>query len=100
MRKPTSCTSGGPARIERARCSDSGIRSRCGEALEELLGGLGPRLLRPLALQGTLLRFGDADPERVMLAFTPADYARLARAKASYDPQNTFRINSNILPAL
>lgn len=41
-----------------------------------------------------------ADPERVKLAFTPADYARLATAKASYDPQNMFRINFNIPPAL
>ncbi|HKF55334.1 MAG TPA: BBE domain-containing protein, partial [Blastocatellia bacterium] len=39
------------------------------------------------------------DPERVKLAFAPADYARLARVKAIYDPQNMFRINFNIPPA-
>ena len=50
---------------------------------------------------GTTYNFsgvGDADPERVRLAFTPADYARLAKAKATYDPENMFRINFNIPP--
>lgn len=41
----------------------------------------------------------DAAPERVKLAFTPADYARLAKAKATYDPTNMFRVNLNIPPA-
>jgi FAD/FMN-containing dehydrogenase len=56
----------------------------------------------PWATGGTIYNFSgliDADPERVKLAFTPADYARLARAKAIYDPNNTFRINFNIPPA-
>ena len=56
----------------------------------------------PWATGGTIHNFSgisDADPERVKLAFAPADYARLARAKAIYDPQNMFRINFNIPPA-
>jgi FAD/FMN-containing dehydrogenase len=57
--------------------------------------------MRPWATGGTIYNFagvGDADPERVKLAFTPADYARLAKAKAVYDPANMFRINFNIPP--
>jgi FAD/FMN-containing dehydrogenase len=57
--------------------------------------------MRPWATGGTTYNFsgvGDADPERVRLAFTPADYARLAKAKATYDPDNMFRINFNIPP--
>jgi FAD/FMN-containing dehydrogenase len=56
----------------------------------------------PWATGGTIYNFSgfnEADPERVKLAFAPADYARLARAKAIYDPQNMFRINFNIPPA-
>jgi hypothetical protein len=55
-----------------------------------------------LATGATIYNFSglsDADPERVKLGFAPADYARLARAKAIYDPQNMFRINFNIPPA-
>jgi FAD/FMN-containing dehydrogenase len=58
--------------------------------------------MRPWATGGTIYNFSgvrDADPERVKLAFAPADYARLARAKAIYDPENMFRINFNIPPA-
>jgi FAD/FMN-containing dehydrogenase len=58
---------------------------------------------RPWATGGTIYNFSgvsDADPERVRLAFAPADYGRLARAKALYDPENMFRINFNIPPAL
>jgi FAD/FMN-containing dehydrogenase len=57
--------------------------------------------MRPWATGGTMYNFsgvGDADPERVKLAFTAADYARLAKAKATYDPENMFRINFNIPP--
>jgi hypothetical protein len=58
--------------------------------------------MRPWATGGTIYNFSgvrDADPERVKLAFAPADYARLARAKAIYGPENMFRINFNIPPA-
>ncbi|GII84231.1 oxidoreductase [Sphaerisporangium siamense] len=59
--------------------------------------------MRPWATGGTVFNFSgvaDATPERVKLAFTPADYARLAKAKATYDPDNMFRVNFNIPPAL
>jgi hypothetical protein len=59
--------------------------------------------MRPWATGGTIFNFcgvGDADPERVKLAFTPADHARLAEVKATYDAANVFRINFNIPPAI
>lgn len=58
--------------------------------------------MRPWATGALMYNFcgpRDADPERVRLAFTPADYARLAKAKAAYDPDNMFRLNLNIPPA-
>ena len=71
-------------------------------AHEAFLPGLEVAIMPPWATGGTIYNFSglsDADPERVKLAFAPADYARLARAKAVYDPQNMFRINFNIAPA-
>jgi hypothetical protein len=59
--------------------------------------------MRPWSTGGTIHNFCgviDAEPERVKLSFTPSDYARLAKAKAAYDPENLFRINHNIPPAL
>jgi FAD/FMN-containing dehydrogenase len=58
--------------------------------------------MQPWATGGTLYNFcgmADADPERVKSSFAPGDYTRLAKAKATYDPNNTFRINFNIPPA-
>jgi len=58
--------------------------------------------LRPWGTGGSTYNFcgvRDADPERVKLAFTAADYARLAKAKTTYDPDNVFRVNHNIPPA-
>jgi hypothetical protein len=71
-------------------------------AHEAFLPGLEVAIMPPWATGGTIYNFSglsDADPERVKLALAPADYARLARAKAIYDPQNMFRINFNIAPA-
>jgi FAD/FMN-containing dehydrogenase len=58
--------------------------------------------MRPWATGRMLYNFAgvrDADPERVKLAFSPDDYPRLAKTKATFDPDNVFRINHNIPPA-
>ncbi|BCB77447.1 FAD-binding oxidoreductase [Phytohabitans flavus] len=71
---------------------------------EDAVRGAHDRLheaMRPWSTGGSAYNFSgarDADPERVRLAFTPADYTRLAKAKATYDPDNMFRLNLNIPP--
>jgi hypothetical protein len=58
--------------------------------------------LRPWSTGATLPNFlgsGATDPRRVRTAYSDADYERLAAIKATYDPQNLFRINHNIPPA-
>jgi hypothetical protein len=57
--------------------------------------------MRPFSSGGTYVNFltEDADEERRRAAYGPELYAKLARVKAKYDPENLFRANQNIRPA-
>jgi FAD/FMN-containing dehydrogenase len=53
--------------------------------------------IRPYALQGGYSNFQMDEPDRVRGMYG-ANYERLARVKAQYDPDNVFRVNQNIRP--
>ena len=57
--------------------------------------------MRPFSSGGTYVNFltEDVEEERVRAAYGSEIYARLARIKARYDPENLFRSNQNIRPA-
>ncbi|WP_240135052.1 FAD-binding oxidoreductase [Streptomyces sp. MUM 178J] len=56
---------------------------------------------QPWAIGRVYLNFiGDEGEERVMAGFGPENYRRLAKVKAEYDPENVFRRNHNIKPAV
>jgi FAD/FMN-containing dehydrogenase len=56
--------------------------------------------LKPWASGAVYLNFiGDEGEDRVVAGFGRENYARLAKVKAKYDPENVFRLNHNIKPA-
>jgi hypothetical protein len=56
--------------------------------------------IAPYANGGVWLNFiGNEGQDRIRAAFGNGNYARLARVKRDFDPQNVFRGNQNILPA-
>jgi FAD/FMN-containing dehydrogenase len=56
--------------------------------------------LKPWASGAVYLNFiGDEGEDRVVAGFGKANYARLSRVKAQFDPDNVFHLNQNIKPA-
>ena len=56
--------------------------------------------MAPYATGGVWLTFnGNEGQDRIRAAFGNGNYARLARVKRDFDPQNIFRGNHNIVPA-
>ena len=57
---------------------------------------------RPFQTGDTYINFMELDgasPERVKASYPPEDYERLVALKDSYDPDNLFRFNRNIVPS-
>jgi FAD/FMN-containing dehydrogenase len=63
---------------------------RCWEAMQPFAAGVYVNYLGAEADEGA---------ERVQAAYSGGKYERLAALKAKYDPDNTFRMNQNIVPA-
>jgi FAD/FMN-containing dehydrogenase len=56
--------------------------------------------LKPWSSGAVYLNFiGDEGEDRVIAGFGRENYARLARVKGQYDPENVFHLNHNIKPA-
>jgi FAD/FMN-containing dehydrogenase len=57
--------------------------------------------LEPYSTGGVYVNFlSEEGSERVQAAYGPEKFARLAKVKAEYDPDNLFRFNQNIPPAI
>ncbi|MCZ7557630.1 MAG: FAD-binding oxidoreductase [Bacteroidia bacterium] len=55
--------------------------------------------MKPWALDSVYLNFiGEEGEERIIASFGEENYRRLAGVKATYDPENLFRLNQNIKP--
>ena len=54
--------------------------------------------LKPESMGGGYLNFSMDEPDRVRGMYG-ANYDRLAKVKAHYDPSNVFSVNQNIKPA-
>lgn len=55
--------------------------------------------MQPFSAGGTYVNFlGEEGADRVRAAYGESTYQRLAALKATYDPDNAFRLNQNILP--
>jgi hypothetical protein len=71
----------------------------------EVFTGYLNELIRALQPWDTGRRFvnflsgADANPQAVPTAYPPETYQRLLAVKKTYDPQNLFRVNHNIVPA-
>lgn len=70
-----------------------GTEQAARDCQDQLIAALTPWCLGPYL---SFLASNVTDPAA---AFHPADYARLREVKATYDPENRFRINHNIPPA-
>jgi FAD/FMN-containing dehydrogenase len=58
------------------------------------------KAIHPFNLEGAYVNFMmDDEPQGRVRASYGANYPRLAAVKATYDPQNLFRVNQNIQPA-
>ena len=56
--------------------------------------------LNQYGLSGTYVNaLTEVPDDRVRTAYGPEKYARLAQLKRTYDPDNVFHRNANILPA-
>ncbi len=57
--------------------------------------------IRPYSTGGVYVNFltEEEGADRIQAAYEPEIYRRLAQAKASWDPENLFRLNKNIAPA-